>query len=369
MAKIELKNINHTYVMENGIQKSDSNMRIFKIENLNISWEDGTANALLGPSGCGKTTILNIISGLLKPNSGQVLFNDKNVTDLSPRERHIAQVFQFPVVYDSMNVFDNIAFPLRNDKLPEDEVRKRVHEVAEILELTPYLKYSTTDLGLTEKQKVSLGRGIVRKDTSAVLLDEPLTVIDHKLKYSLRRKLKEVQKILKMTMIYVTHDQHEALTFADHVTLLKDGKIMQSSSPEELHFNPLSPFCGYFIGSPGMNILDCVLKGKFLDFGGIFEISLSEVLAEKLNKIGQTFQLGIRPEYVEIEKGEKTGCPYMRVNVIEDTGAYRILTLILKGIKIKARVSESFEIQEGDFVSVNFPEDKIKIFKDDGRVY
>jgi glycerol transport system ATP-binding protein len=365
MARIELKNLYHSYEVE----KSAENMKEFSINDLDIAWEDGTANALLGPSGCGKTTLLNIISGLVKPKGGQVLFDGKDVTGLAPRERHIAQVFQFPVIYDSMNVYNNIAFPLRNDGVAEPDVRKRVNEVAQILDLGQYLKYSTADLGLTEKQKVSLARGIARENTSAVLLDEPLTVIDHKLKYTLRRKLKEVQRLLKMTMIYVTHDQHEALTFADHVTLMKDGKILQSSSPEELHSNPQTPFCGYFIGSPGMNVLNCILSGNRLEFGGVFSVEISRDLGGKLAPHGNEFQFGIRPEYIATSRSKKIGWPSLKVTVVEDTGAYKVLTMMIDGLRMKARVPEADSVPEGGTIYVSFPEDKVKIFKEDRRVH
>lgn len=364
MATIELKNISHSY--EKRSKKKDPNH--FKIENLSMIWEHGTANALLGPSGCGKTTLLNIISGLLIPKEGQILFDGKDVTHLSAKERHLSQVFQFPVVYDSMNVYNNLAFPLRNDKMNEAEIKIRVEMIAEILELTDILKEPIKKLTPADKQKISLGRGIVRSNTAIVLLDEPLTVIDPKLQWNLRRKLNEVQKQLGLTMIYVTHDQHEALTFAENVTVMSNGKISQSGTPEQLHANPTSPFVGYFIGSPGMNLLDCTLKENGISING-FNVKVSTELLSKLKPHGNNFQFGIRPEYIEVSKEQKQNWLPFNVVVIEDTGAYFILTTELDNTKIKCRASKTLNIIENEQVWMNFPENKIKIFKNDQRIH
>src|SRR5690606_12161509 len=187
---------------------------------LKMSFADGGAYALLGPSGCGKTTMLNIISGLVTPSQGQVSFDGRPVTRLTPQQRNIAQVFQFPVVDDTMTVAENLAFPLRNRGLPAERIRQRVGRVAEMLELSGQLDRRAAGLAADAKQKISLGRGLVREDVSAVLFDEPLTVIDPALKWQLRRKLKQIHQELKLTLIYVTHDQVEALTFADQVVVM-----------------------------------------------------------------------------------------------------------------------------------------------------
>ncbi len=363
MARIQLKTISHTYHPPDLPEEE----KAYAVSSLDISWGDGTSNALLGPSGCGKTTILNIISGLLQPTAGQVLVDDQDVTRLSPRQRRIAQVFQFPVVYDSMNVFDNLAFPLRNQGLPEQSVRKKVQEVAEILDLQDYLTNPPAKLNAAEKQKISLGRGIVREDTAAVLLDEPLTVIDPKLKGSMRRKLRQVQRDLQKTMIYVTHDQHEALTFADDVTIVKDGRLVQKGSPEELHSEPASPFIGYFIGSPGMNILGCSLKGEELRFQD-FSLGLSPEFLSRIRGTGPDLQLGIRPEFIRVspEPGENT-VPF-EVAVIENTGAYWVVTYVKESLRIKARVPESMRVQEGQKHYLAFPEDRVNLFQNEQRV-
>ncbi|MCF8104711.1 MAG: ABC transporter ATP-binding protein [Desulfohalobiaceae bacterium] len=363
MARIKLENISHSYSPDSFPEEKKE----YAVSNLDICWEDGSSNALLGPSGCGKTTILNIISGLLRPSRGRILVDDQDVTGHSPRRRRIAQVFQFPVVYDSMNVFDNLAFPLRNQGQPEQIVRSKVTEVAEVLDLQDYLYNPPAKLNAAEKQKISLGRGLVREDTAAVLLDEPLTVIDPKLKGSMRRKLKEVQKNLRKTMIYVTHDQHEALTFADEVTIVKDGRLVQKGSPEELHSQPATPFIGYFIGSPGMNILDCTLKANKLEFKN-FSLSIGRELLSRIRNTGTSFQLGIRPEFVRagLSPGENT-VPF-EVSVVENTGAYWIVTYVNQETRIKARVPESIKVEKGQRHHLFFPEDRINLFHNEQRV-
>ncbi|MEM7216655.1 MAG: ABC transporter ATP-binding protein, partial [Pseudomonadota bacterium] len=208
MARIRLSSLKHSYTPN---PSADAD---WALKELNLDWDDGGAYALLGPSGCGKTTLLNIISGLLDPSHGQVFFGDADVTHATPEERHIAQVFQFPVVYDTMTVYDNLAFPLRNRGIDETTVKSRVEEVADMADLTGMLNRRASGLTADGKQKISLGRGLVRTDVNAILFDEPLTVIDPHLKFQLRSKLKELHSRVNRTMIYVTHDQTEALTFA-----------------------------------------------------------------------------------------------------------------------------------------------------------
>ena len=370
MANIELKNISHSYHMERCSELPlDCDLESeFVIKDLSLTWEEGSANALLGPSGCGKTTILNIISGLLRPTVGKVLYDGRDVTELSPEQRHIAQVFQFPVVYDTINVFKNLAFPLKNAGVPKREIKRKVNEVAEILDLKDVLYKSAGKISQADKQKVSLGRGIIRDDTVAILLDEPLTVIDPKEKHVLRRKIREVQKQLRITTTYVTHDQHEALTFADKVTVLKDGRVVQTGSPGQLHAEPESPFIGYFIGSPGMNLLDCSLKGDGLDFGE-FSLPISTRMKSALVSRGPEFVFGIRPEFIVASNKAKEAWIPWKTTLVENVGNYQILTLASNGIQIKSRVPEHMSVSVRDRIWVQFPEDKLKIFQNEKRVY
>jgi glycerol transport system ATP-binding protein len=209
MARIDLVDLAHSYA------GGDADPETFALKPISMTWRQGGAYALLGPSGCGKTTLLNLISGIVAPTRGEILFDGTDITPLSTQKRNIAQVFQFPVIYDTMTVGQNLAFPLKNRGVPRSEIGARVKEIARLLDLTPDLNRKATRLTADAKQKISLGRGLVRSDVAAVLFDEPLTVIDPELKWQLRSKLKALHRDLDLTMIYVTHDQTEALTFAD----------------------------------------------------------------------------------------------------------------------------------------------------------
>jgi glycerol transport system ATP-binding protein len=360
MARIEFDQIAHSYY-PNPTAASD-----YALKEINTLWEDGGAYALLGPSGCGKTTLLNVISGLLKPSKGRVLYDGIDVTDRPPEKRNIAQVFQFPVLYDTMTVFDNLAFPLKNRGFNIADTTRRVHEVAKILDLTPDLKKKAAGLSADAKQKISLGRGLVRSDVAAVLFDEPLTVIDPHLKWHLRRKLKEIHKQLKLTMIYVTHDQVEALTFADQVILMYEGEIVQVGTPEALVENPRHKFVGYFIGSPGMNFLPCTLEGQHARVDGV-TIALDPETAALGAKARGVLELGIRPMHMEVHGSPVSGGVPVMIKTVEDQGSFKILTASLKGHALRARVPEGHPIPENQ-AWVTFPPQRTKLFADERLV-
>src|SRR6478752_7644385 len=255
MARITLDHIRHAYGPN---PKSEADYALREVDH---EWNDGGAYALLGPSGCGKTTLLNIISGLLHPSHGRILFDGQDVTNLTTQARNIAQVFQFPVIYDTMTVYDNLAFPLRNRGVAEPEVDRRVRDILEMIDLAAMAKRKAQGLTADQKQKISLGRGLVRNDVNAILFDEPLTVIDPHMKWVLRSQLKKLHRQFGFTMVYVTHDQTEALTFADKVVVMYDGQIVQIGTPAELFEKPKHTFVGYFIGSPGMNVFPVSVEG------------------------------------------------------------------------------------------------------------
>ncbi len=326
MAKISL-DLAHSYKSD---PKEDSDYALLPLK---MTFEDGGAYALLGPSGCGKTTMLNIMSGLLAPSSGRVYFDGVDVTRASPQQRNIAQVFQFPVIYDTMTVADNLAFPLRNRKVPKEQINKRVGEIAEMLELSGQLNQRAAGLAADEKQKISLGRGLVRPDVSAVLFDEPLTVIDPHLKWQLRRKLKQIHHELKLTLIYVTHDQVEALTFADQVMVMTRGRAVQVGSPADLFERPSHAFVGHFIGSPGMNFLSGLVDGQTLRVGGV-TLSLP---TQRLLPEGEV-QLGIRPEYLSVVPVDSVGALPMTVSQVQDVGTHLVLSATHAGVTVKARL-------------------------------
>src|SRR5215813_4495497 len=223
MARIDLADLAHSY------SGNDAAPESFALKPVTMTWRQGGAYALLGPSGCGKTTLLNLISGIVTPSRGKILFDGTDITQATTQQRNIAQVFQFPVIYDTMTVGQNLAFPLKNRGVPKADIDRRVADIARLLDLTPDLKRKATRLTADAKQKISLGRGLVRSDVAAILFDEPLTVIDPELKWQLRSKLKALHRELDLTMIYVTHDQTEALTFADTVVVMHDGRIVREA--------------------------------------------------------------------------------------------------------------------------------------------
>ena len=334
MAKITLKDLRHSY---SATPAGDDD---YALKRMSLDWADGGAYALLGPSGCGKTTLLNLISGLLIPSEGQILFDGRDISHTTPEQRNIAQVFQFPVIYDTMTVYDNLAFPLRNRGVGEVEVDKRVCEIAEMLDLTKTLKNRASGLTADGKQKISLGRGLVRSDVNVIMFDEPLTVIDPHLKWQLRSKLKELHQRIRRTMIYVTHDQTEALTFADQVVVMKDGEVVQTGTPIDLFERPMHTFVGHFIGSPGMNVLPCEVRGGKASFAGH---PIGTVNARNYKGKGQKLELGVRPEFVNFAK---KGIPVDIVKVA-DAGRYRIVETRVANSSIKLLVPEGDSIPEG----------------------
>ena len=301
---------------------------------LKMHFRDGGAYALLGPSGCGKTTMLNIISGLLRPSHGQVLFDGRDVTQASPQARNIAQVFQFPVIYDTMTVAENLAFPLKNRKVPSEKIHQRVGQIAEMLEMSHQLDMRAAGLSADQKQKISLGRGLVRPDVSAVLFDEPLTVIDPHLKWQLRRKLKQIHHELKLTLIYVTHDQVEALTFADEVVVMTRGQAVQVGSADALFQRPAHTFVGHFIGSPGMNFLPARVHQNTLTV-----LSQPVTVPTGLALPEGDLKLGIRPEYLSLAAAHGPGTLAAQVRQVQDIGTYFLLTCALGEHVVRARLA------------------------------
>jgi glycerol transport system ATP-binding protein len=331
---------------------------------MTMTWEDGGAYALLGPSGCGKTTLLNIISGLITPSRGRVLFDGVDVTAAAPQERNIAQVFQFPVIYDSMTVYENLAFPLRNRKWNAANIRKRVHEIAEMLELTEGLNRRASGLSADGKQKISLGRGLVRPDVAAVLFDEPLTVIDPHLKWLLRRKLKQIHRELKLSLIYVTHDQTEALTFADSVVVMTQGEVVQVATPAELFERPAHRFVGYFIGSPGMNFIPCTWNEGEPRIGEQPVVTQSTAAPAG----GATLFVGIRPEHLELGAPASRNSVSMRVLDVRDVGTHVMAQLEIAGANVHAKLRDVSLDEVRTATHVYLPPERCALYAGERRV-
>lgn len=345
MAQIILDNVAHSY--DGGVT--------YALKKINMTWEDGKAYALLGPSGCGKSTLLNIMSGIVKPSQGRIYVDGVDITDKPTEDRNIAQVFQFPVLYDTMTVRKNLEFPLKNRKVPAEEIQRRVQEIAKLLDIEDDLDTRPGKLRSDLQQIVSLGRGLVRSDVAAILFDEPLTVIDQNFKWTLRNRLKRLHLQTGVTLVYVTHDQTEALTFADKVLLMNDGEVVQTGSAEELFLEPQHEFSGYFIGSPGMNFLDVEVENSAVTFEG------RELGVASEAKLSGSFRLGVRPEFVL--PGGKEGVP-MTVNRVENRGGYQLLKLGLGSATLLSKIETDVSVAQGDELPFVFVPERTFLYED-----
>jgi glycerol transport system ATP-binding protein len=346
MADIRLEGVGHSY--DGG--------RTWALRPMTWTWRGGRAYALLGPSGCGKTTLLNIISGLLSPTVGRVWFGDREVTGVPTAGRNIAQVFQFPVLYEEMSVYDNLAFPLRNRRFPKADVDRRVREVSRLLGLEEHLRRRSRRLDPGRQQIVSLGRGLVRADVAAVLLDEPLTVVDPAMKWTLRSKLKQIHRDTGHTLIYVTHDQTEALTFADEVVVLNDGAIVQAGEPSELFLSPAHEFVGHFIGSPGMN----VLPAELVD--GVVRLGDAPLGRASGDLPSGPVRVGVRPEFVRIEQ-DGAG-PAASVTGVDRMGAYNLVHALVDGHPLIVKTDAGARFDPGATCVLRFAEGRAFLFRD-----
>ncbi|MDT8343299.1 MAG: ABC transporter ATP-binding protein [Thermohalobaculum sp.] len=351
MARITLSALAHSYLPR------PKGRDDYALKRLDHEWEDGAAYALLGPSGCGKTTLLNIISGLLRPSEGRILFGERDVTDMATAQRNIAQVFQFPVVYDTMTVAENLGFPLRNRGVPAAQIEARVREIARMIGMEDRLAERARGLTADAKQKISLGRGMVREDVSAILFDEPLTVIDPHMKWELRTQLKALHRQFGHTMIYVTHDQTEALTFADKVVVMTEGEVVQIGTPAELFERPAHTFVGYFIGSPGMNLLPARIEGAVAHLDG-GEIALGAAYPALSGKV----EIGVRPEFVRLGT---EGLP-VSIRRVEDVGRHKIVRATLAGHPLDIVAPEGAAIPAD--ARVRFAPDAVNVYADGWRV-
>jgi glycerol transport system ATP-binding protein len=354
MANIELRNIAHSYDIKAGDPT-------FALHPFSLNWEDGGTYALLGPSGCGKSTMLNVMSGLVTPSHGELLIDGQNVTQLPTTERNIAQVFQFPVIYQSKTVYENLAFPLRCRKMKKSDIDRKVREVAELLNLTQLLSKPAHSVTVDTKQLISLGRGLVRDDVSAILMDEPLTVIDPQLKFELRRKLKEVSARHGHTLIYVTHDQNEAMTLADQVVVMDQGRIMQMGTPQELFENPSHTYVGYFIGSPAMNFIDCRLSDNGVH---IDEYPVSMKINDSARSTAfEMIKVGIRPEFISFSKTQQKNAIPVSIIDIQNLGKYLIATAAFGNQLIKAKLPSATNLSLGATNAV-LAEEKLRLYID-----
>jgi multiple sugar transport system ATP-binding protein len=319
------------------------------LNDLDLDIADKEFLVLLGPSGCGKSTTMRIIAGLEKVTKGKVLMDDRDVTDMHPRDRNVAMVFQNYALYPHMKVSENIGYPLKVAKVRKEEKKAKVAEAAEKVGLTPYLNRYPRDLSGGQRQRVALARALVR-DPDIFLLDEPLSNLDAKLRVAMRAEIKRLQRNLGVTMIYVTHDQIEAMTLADRIVLLHDGEIQQIGVPDDIYDDPENLFVAGFIGSPPMNFIEGeVVESRFT----------AEGVSASCPYRGKSITLGFRAEDVEITpNGSFTG----KVFEVEPTGEATYVVIELGSTRVMIRAEKKFRPDVGQEVTFGVQEEQILFF-------
>jgi len=340
MAKVELKNISKVY---------EGNVRA--VDNANIVVEDKEFVVFVGPSGCGKSTTLRMVAGLEDITEGELFIDGEKMNDIPPKDRNIAMVFQNYALYPHMSVYENMAFGLRIKKVPKAEIDKRVHEAARILDIEKFLDRKPKALSGGQRQRVAVGRAIVR-NPKVFLFDEPLSNLDAKLRVQMRAELSDLHLRLNATMIYVTHDQVEAMTMANKIVVMKDGKVQQIGSPLYLYNQPCNKFVAGFIGSPPMNFLSVkVLEegGSIVLDEGSFKVKPDGAHVEHLKKYaGKEIFFGIRPEDMAYSKSEAENCFSAKITVVEPLGADIHLWLTTATQPLVARTEPHYEFKVGD---------------------
>jgi len=343
--------------------------KVVAVDDVSLRVKHGEFMVLLGPSGCGKTTTLRIIAGLEKPTKGRIFFDDEEVTYLPPRARNVSMVFQSYAVWPHMTVFENIAFPLKIKKYSEEEIKRRVKWAAELLKIRELLDRYPHQLSGGQRQRVAVARAIV-VEPKVLLMDEPLSNLDAVLRVRMRSELKRLQRRIKVTTIYVTHDQVEAMTMGDRIAVMNQGRIMQVGEPKEVYYRPANTFVAGFIGSPQMNFIDVTVEpienGVKLNAGS-FNITLPREYSNLLDKYsGKTIILGIRPEHIYIEHyvpaNVKTVPLKGKVDFIEPLGSDTIVHVDVGNILIVVKVPGEVKLRIGDNISIHFNEDAIRLF-------
>jgi multiple sugar transport system ATP-binding protein len=317
------------------------------VKDLSLMIAEGEFVVLVGPSGCGKSTALRMLAGLERVTRGRILIGDRVVNNIAPQSRDVAMVFQSYALYPHMKVYDNLAFGLRNLKVPKREIDERVRRAAEILQLTPLLKRKPKQLSGGQRQRVALGRSIVR-EPEAFLMDEPLSNLDAKLRVETRAEILKLQRNLGTTTIYVTHDQVEAMTMGDRIAVLDQGVLQQVGTPRELYEHPVNVFVAGFIGSPSMNL----------------------VAAPVVDGGGEGLIAGFRPEHVTLADGQPDGIRFdARVEVIEYLGNEQLTHLVRRDIPLVALLPVEAAVAEGDEATFAVPRKKLRFFDaESGRV-
>jgi len=339
--------------------------KVVAVDGLTLKVKDREFVVLLGPSGCGKTTTLRCIAGLETPDEGEIWIGENLVNDIPPKDRDVAMVFQTYALYPHMTAYENIAFPLRMRKTPKQEIDRKVKEIAEMLGINELLDRKPAQLSGGQQQRVALGAAIIR-EPQVFLMDEPLSNIDAKLRIYMRTEIKKLQRKLRTTTIYVTHDQVEAMAMADRIAVMNRGKLQQFSSPEELYYNPETSFVANFIGNPPMNLINCSLvekKGKIFLDAGEFKLDASHFPGVLEKSTSSEVLLGIRPEHIKVLRGGAKGKKDFTASAhtIEPFGDESIVTLKVGDKLLKAKVPE-FKIPVGEELGVILNRQKVYIF-------
>lgn len=333
----------------------------YSVTDFNLHINDEEFIVFVGPSGCGKSTTLRMIAGLEDISKGKLKIGGKVMNDIPSKDRDIAMVFQNYALYPHMSVYDNMAFGLKIRKMPKDVIDKKIHEAAQILGLEEYLKRKPADLSGGQRQRVALGRAIVR-DAPIFLMDEPLSNLDAKLRVSMRAEIAKIHRKLKTTTIYVTHDQTEAMTLADRIVILKDGKIQQVGSPKEVYNNPVNVFVGGFIGSPAMNFTKVTLRGnQVIAKDGSLKLTLPEGRLKMLQDkgyAGKELIMGIRPEDIHSEQMFLETFPdnvvTAEVTVSELLGAETQLYTKIGDMEVICKVDSRDYVKPGETIQLGF---------------
>lgn len=323
------------------------------LDNLNIDIPEGEFLVLLGASGCGKSTLLNCIAGLLDPTDGEIHINDRNVTWEEPSGRGIGMVFQSYALYPQMTVEGNLSFGLRNARMPKAEIKERVARAAEILQIEPLLHRKPAALSGGQRQRVAIGRALVR-DVDVFLFDEPLSNLDAKLRADLRVEIKRLHHSLKNTMIYVTHDQVEAMTLADRIAIMKGGIIQQLDSPTEIYNRPRNKYVAGFIGSPEINFFEGVVEGGAFRTGQeVFSLAGYDIQGAVVD--GPAW-LGIRPEHILSGDAAKDlpVTAEATIDIVEPMGSDTLAWASLAGVPVRIRMDGQARVSSGDTIHIGF---------------
>ena len=332
------------------------------IHGVDLKINEGEFVVLVGPSGCGKTTLLRMIAGLESITGGSISIDEKIVNNIKPKERDCAMVFQNYALYPHMKVAANMGFSLKIKKASKEEIDKKVKDVAKILEIEEYLERYPRQLSGGQRQRVAMGRAIVR-NPRVFLFDEPLSNLDAKLRVQMRTQIKLLHARLKTTLVYVTHDQVEAMTMADKIVVMNEGLVEQTGSPLELYDKPVNSFVAEFIGSPSMNMLDATINSNSIDLGSAGSIPITKKTASENNL---DITLGIRPSHMDISKNGE-GIKF-QIDVIEPTGADSLIYGKINDSECCVQTSERLNLKSGDLIHLSPSEDNLHYFDKESNV-